>query len=448
MNLLDFAWLAPVALAWGQLKAVALRLSGILIAREELVGAIAHRAHAELWREWKVVPMGIRQHHTLWERHRAAGGNRAPVVISMFKGAVVFRRGVSVVVWEPSGDRQGTITCMRGNFRLGRFIKRLSTEVISERLGALDARDARSRIQGPGHFVEHVIGSVGETRRRSDSGAPAGGEGRGGSLSPEASGGLTDLGGMYWSATSLYPVLNASAEDLAMADELGARPTFYLPPVMEVAVREVETYLAGRKWMEDRGIRHRRGIALVGQPGTGKSEFVRWLGARYSLPLIVAELPTFTDRDLRMVRDKARGPCILLLEDFDAVFRGRENVTGHDGPKLTFDAILNLLSGVDQVDCLSILTTNDPRSLDPALIRPGRFDRVIEVPLLDRPGRRFLADRIMAGMPAGDIDAMVDGQPDQPAADFENRCIQAAMAFFWNTHIEQPTTQPTTAHAS
>ena len=97
----------------------------------------------------------------------------------------------------------------------------------------------------------------------------------------------------------------------------------------------------------------------------------------------------------------AAAPCIALLEDIDATFDGRKGMGKH----LTFDCLLNCIDGAERIEgVFVILTTNDFSKVDAALggggqTRPGRVDRVFELPLLNKEGQRQLAARILEEWP-------------------------------------------------
>lgn len=123
-------------------------------------------------------------------------------------------------------------------------------------------------------------------------------------------------------------------------------------------------------------------------------------------------------------------PCIALIEDLDAVFHGRENIAGE---YLTFDCLLNCLDGVERSDdVFLVVTTNHAETLDAALTRPGRLDRILELTNPDLDGRFKLCKRILAEWPETWAETVVAGVNDT-GAQFQDRCTQLALQKYWKT---------------
>ena len=130
------------------------------------------------------------------------------------------------------------------------------------------------------------------------------------------------------------------------------------------------------------GRRSKTGCLLHGEPGNGKSQFVKYLARKYSLPVYVVCLrPDYDNVDfLRMFSEIPRR-CIVLMEDFDNYFHGRECVMKNEQVRFTYDAIINALDGVhnDYRGVVFIMTVNDLGKVDPAIKeRPSRFKFVRE----------------------------------------------------------------------
>ncbi len=129
------------------------------------------------------------------------------------------------------------------------------------------------------------------------------------------------------------------------------------------------------------GEKRRSGVILHGPPGNGKSFFVRYLAMQYRVPIYaVVFVPDYTNLDLIRMFQHVKGPGIVLLEDFDAYFDGRESRI--PAAKFTFDAVLNVLDGVftEPKGLFFVMTANDLSKIDPALKnRPSRFKFVREV---------------------------------------------------------------------
>ena len=210
-------------------------------------------------------------------------------------------------------------------------------------------------------------------------------------------------------------------------------------------IAEARRWKAGEEWYAARDLPWRRGWLLHGPPGTGKTALTRAVAEDLDLPVYAYDLASLKNDELREAWAKmlAEAPCLALLEDVDAVFRGRENVAVKEGG-LTFDCLLNCLDGVQRADgLLVVVTTNHPDRLDPALgadlgdgrvggdpggraSRPGRIDRVVELPPLDEDGRFHLAKRILADAPDR-WDAVVTAGAGDTGAQFQERCSALAL---------------------
>ncbi len=211
-----------------------------------------------------------------------------------------------------------------------------------------------------------------------------------------------------------------------------------LNPELEELLEEVQFWYRSQEWYEERGIPWKRGLLFYGKPGTGKTMFTRALAEKLNMPLIIFDLASMNNTEFMEAWNQILPKRIVLFEDFDAVFHKRRNIVNND---LTFDCILNCLDGADKKQgILSIITTNHPETLDPALggadedtmhddgrmpSRPGRVDRSIEFLPLDRPGRLKLATRIMKDDTLAE--QMVNAGENDSAAQLQERCFRTAV---------------------
>jgi hypothetical protein len=201
-------------------------------------------------------------------------------------------------------------------------------------------------------------------------------------------------------------------------------------------VREARRWRETEEWHRERGLPWRRGYMLYGPPGTGKTALARALAEDLDLPVFVYDLASLKNDELQTAWNQMLGevPCMALIEDIDAVFEHRKNVSVSTGPALTFDCLLNCLDGIQRADGLIVLmTTNHLEKIDPALgqphsiaSRPGRIDRTIMMNGLDSAGREKLATRILRGYPEWIEKVSADGIDDTPAQ-FQERCGRLAL---------------------
>lgn len=241
-------------------------------------------------------------------------------------------------------------------------------------------------------------------------------------------------------------------EDLIDRPAQGVRPFDSHPVAAELLSQfdEINVWLRHEQWFRSRGIPWKRGYLLASQPGAGKDTLVRNLALLHDLPVYSFDLSTYDNRDFPSdwQRVMANAPAIALLSDIDAVFHLRENVAvkGKQREGLTFDCLLNTISGVSSSDgVLLFITTNHLELVDPALgiptnggthsTRPGRIDKIIRMGTMGEPERRTLAKHILSDFPEL-IEETVEAGNGETAAQFQDRCSQLGMKMFWDKGVD------------
>ncbi|KAG5513909.1 hypothetical protein PMAC_000531 [Pneumocystis sp. 'macacae'] len=147
--------------------------------------------------------------------------------------------------------------------------------------------------------------------------------------------------------------------------------------VKEQIIEDIKEFLNNEDWYSQRGIPYRRGYLFHGPPGNGKTSFIQSIAGEleYNICLLNLSEKGLTDDRLNYLLSNVPARSIILLEDIDAVFLGREKTEQGFGNNLTFSGLLNALDGVASTeDRIIFMTTNHFNKLDPALIRPGRVD--------------------------------------------------------------------------
>ncbi|GGZ62406.1 ATP-dependent zinc metalloprotease FtsH [Lysobacter xinjiangensis] len=185
-----------------------------------------------------------------------------------------------------------------------------------------------------------------------------------------------------------------------------------------------------------------RGVLMVGPPGTGKTLLARAIAGEAKVPFFSISGSDFVEMFVGVgasrVRDmfdqaKKHAPCIIFIDEIDAVgrHRGAGLGGGHDEREQTLNQLLVEMDGFEGGEgVIVIAATNRPDVLDPALLRPGRFDRQVTVGLADVKGREQILKVHMRKLPLGDdVDAMVvaRGTPGFSGADLANLCNEAAL---------------------
>jgi len=185
-----------------------------------------------------------------------------------------------------------------------------------------------------------------------------------------------------------------------------------------------------------------RGVLMVGSPGTGKTLLAKAIAGEAKVPFFSISGSDFVEMFVGVgaarVRDmfeqaKKHAPCIIFIDEIDAVgrHRGAGLGGGHDEREQTLNQLLVEMDGFEGNEGIIVIAaTNRPDVLDPALLRPGRFDRQVVVPLPDLRGREQILKVHMRKVPvSADVDAMViaRGTPGFSGADLANLVNEAAL---------------------
>ncbi|WP_372879125.1 ATP-dependent zinc metalloprotease FtsH [Spongiibacter marinus] len=207
-------------------------------------------------------------------------------------------------------------------------------------------------------------------------------------------------------------------------------------------VQELVEFLRDPGKFQRLGGRIPRGVLMVGPPGTGKTLLAKAIAGEAKVPFFSISGSDFVEMFVGVgasrVRDmfeqaKKQAPCIIFIDEIDAVgrHRGAGMGGGHDEREQTLNQLLVEMDGFEVNDgVIVIAATNRPDVLDPALLRPGRFDRQVVVGLPDIRGREQILKVHMRKLPVGDdVDAAViaRGTPGFSGADLANLANEAAL---------------------
>ena len=205
---------------------------------------------------------------------------------------------------------------------------------------------------------------------------------------------------------------------------------------------EIIEFLREPKKFTRLGGRIPKGVLLMGSPGTGKTLLARAIAGEADVPFFHISGSDFVEmfvgvgasrvRDL-FVQGKKNAPCIIFIDEIDAVgrHRGAGLGGGHDEREQTLNQLLVEMDGFESNEGVILISaTNRPDVLDPALLRPGRFDRQVVVPLPDIVGREKILKVHMKKTPVGpDVNPLIisKGTPGFSGADLENLVNEAAL---------------------
>jgi cell division protease FtsH len=207
-------------------------------------------------------------------------------------------------------------------------------------------------------------------------------------------------------------------------------------------LEEIIAFLKDPKKFTKLGGRIPKGVLLMGSPGTGKTLLARAIAGEAGVPFFSISGSDFVEMFVGVgasrVRDlfeqgKKHAPCIIFIDEIDAVgrHRGAGLGGGHDEREQTLNQLLVEMDGFESNEgVILIAATNRPDVLDPALLRPGRFDRRIVVPRPDVKGREGILKVHTRKTPLStevDLDAIARGTPGFSGADLENLVNEAAL---------------------
>ncbi len=207
-------------------------------------------------------------------------------------------------------------------------------------------------------------------------------------------------------------------------------------------LEEVIEFLRDPKKFTRLGGRIPKGLLLVGQPGTGKTLLARAIAGEAEVPFLSISGSDFVEMFVGVgasrVRDlfdqgKKNAPCIIFIDEIDAVgrHRGAGLGGGHDEREQTLNQLLVEMDGFESNEGVILVSaTNRPDVLDPALLRPGRFDRQVVVPLPDVKGREKILEVHTRKTPLAEdvvFDVIARGTPGFSGADIENLVNEAVL---------------------
>jgi len=242
-------------------------------------------------------------------------------------------------------------------------------------------------------------------------------------------------GGLFSFGKSKARTLDETKERVTFADVAGCDEA-------KVEVSEIVDFLRDPTKFQNLGGRIPRGVLLLGSPGTGKTLLAKAIAGEANVPFFSISGSDFVEMFVGVgaarVRDmfeqaKKKEPCIIFIDEIDAVGRQRGAGLGggNDEREQTLNALLVEMDGFEGVSgVIVIAATNRPDVLDSALLRPGRFDRQVVVPLPDIRGREQILMVHMRKVPlSADVKAgiLARGTPGMSGADLANLVNEAAL---------------------
>ncbi len=251
----------------------------------------------------------------------------------------------------------------------------------------------------------------------------------------QSQGGMGGAKGIFSFGRSRAKLITENAPKVTFNDVAGADEA-------KVELEEIIEFLREPAKFQKLGGKIPRGVLLLGPPGTGKTLLARAVAGEAGVPFLSISGADFVEMFVGVgasrVRDlfdqaKKHAPCIVFIDEIDAVgrHRGAGLGGGHDEREQTLNQLLVEMDGFDQnVGVIIMAATNRPDVLDPALLRPGRFDRQVVVDRPDVRGREGILKVHTRNTPLGadvDLQAIARGTPGMSGADLANLVNEAAL---------------------
>jgi cell division protease FtsH len=248
-------------------------------------------------------------------------------------------------------------------------------------------------------------------------------------------GGLGGLGGAVGLTKAKAKIIDAERPVTRFADVAGY-------PAVKTEISEVVDYLRDPGRYHRAGARGPRGVLMAGPPGTGKTLLARAVAGEAHVPFFSVSGSGFVEMFVGVgaarVRDlfeqaRIRAPAIVFIDEIDALGARRDHgvFAGSDEREQTLNQLLAEMDGFEDSGGVVVLAaTNRPDALDPALRRPGRFDREVIVPLPNRAERRAILASHARGKtlePDADVDQVAAATPGFSGADLANLVNEAAV---------------------
>jgi ATPase family associated with various cellular activities (AAA) len=422
---------AMISVAWTHIKSIYQKVSGLIIIRAEIRQTYKHSVVEYLFDEWKQPPRTIKKYNTALQLIKSRKEYYdVPYLIHQVDG-FNYRKGKIIHV-SYKGDKLHLAT-LRWHLNFESFlIDSYDHQYTNE------CRIRDNIKHKPSLYHRHEFGIINLVGRdasvfSNNKEAPSKG-----TLSEAQSSSHETI---YHSQEDIFSYRNSGSFYFAKSEfeheDLDPYKELYLDDHVVDHVNDARKWFMRQSWYQDRSIPWRRGWLLYGPGGCGKSSLVRALAEDLGIRIYKFHLATMSDQEFMDYWNEMYGPCVVLFEDFDAIFNKRESLIKNKS--LSFDTILNKISGVESIGngIFLIITTNDITKIDPAMgvasingqgisTRPGRVDAVIHMGCMNKKNRYKMANKILRDWPEEIPTAVAEGEGYTPVQ-FRESLIRIAL---------------------
>lgn len=405
------AFLAPIALFFQQGRAFISQLFSFLIRNEE-VTSYPHRFITFLQAECKQINFGNVKYGASHSYVKNLGAYLNCWFIFRPRYIFLYKGFVPIIVTSCSWTNKVTyLNIFNFHKLLSKYIHSFHKETLNENKN--NQFYSLHEISGKSRAVKNYTSIDSEVKSESQS------------KSIER---LTDVHFEYLNVT---PPIGFNNSDLSSSAPFTEKSKYFFTKEALNILNHVEEWLGSRTWYDDRQINWRKSCLLIGKPGGGKSQLILEISKKLKLNLYKFDLTDMDNKELSHQLDLVQPGSIILFEDLDVIWEGRKNMLASDNfCGISFDYFINKLSGIGSIkNCFVFATTNHKEKLDPALIRPGRFDEIVEIKPLTKEGKLFIAEKMLDLWP--DMIYKVVTNEEETAAEFENRITQIALDLYW-----------------